>query len=52
MLVGSIIIWIIAIPTGWIYSPAFISHASMAALVYTAVSAIHSATAAERAKKT
>lgn len=32
-------IWIAAVPTGWINSVAFVSHMSMWALVYTAVSA-------------
>lgn len=32
-------IWIAAVPTGWIHSVTFVSHMSMAALVYAAVSA-------------
>lgn len=34
-----IIIWTIAVPTGWIKSVTFVSHMSMAALVYAAASA-------------
>lgn len=32
-------IWVLAVPTGWIHSVVFVSHMSMLALVYTAVSA-------------
>ena len=34
-----IIIWILAVPFGWIQSVTFVSHMSMIALVYAAVSA-------------
>lgn len=37
--VASCLLWAAAIPTGWIYSVAFISHISMAALVISFVAA-------------
>lgn len=33
------VLWAISIPTGWIHSIVFISHVSMVALVYAALSA-------------
>jgi hypothetical protein len=46
LFVASIVVWIIAIPTGWLYSVAFVSHVSMAALAFAALAGIGSALAA------
>lgn len=40
-----IAIWIVAVPTGWIHSVTFVSHMSMAALVYAAASTVEAALA-------
>ena len=37
MLVGSVVLWALAVLTGWIDSVEFVSHVSMLALVYAAV---------------
>lgn len=37
--VGFVGLWALAIPTGWIHSVTFVSHVSMLALVYAALSA-------------
>lgn len=34
------IIWVVAIPTGWIKSVTFVSHISMATAMYTAFAAV------------
>lgn len=46
-----IAIWIAAVPTGWIHSVTFVSHMSMAALVYAAASAWQAARAEQSAEK-
>lgn len=40
MLVVSVVLWVIAIPTGWVSSVEFVSHVSMLALVFAAVSGV------------
>jgi hypothetical protein len=43
-------LWVVAIPTGWVNSPAFISHVSMLALVYTAFTGWQAAMAGKEAE--
>lgn len=45
MLVVSLVLWWIAIANGWIDSVAFVSHVSMLALVFAAVSGVAAALA-------
>lgn len=46
MIVGSIVVWVLAIVTGWINSTAFVSHVSMAALLFAGLSGIGAVAAA------
>jgi hypothetical protein len=46
-----IAIWIVAVPTGWIKSVTFVSHMSMAALVYAAASAAEASVSALKIDK-
>lgn len=41
-------IWVAAVPTGWIQSVTFVSHMSMAALVYAGVSSWQAARVEEK----
>lgn len=45
MLVVSIVLWWLAIAHGWVHSVAFVSHVSMLALVFAAVSGLAAAVA-------
>lgn len=45
MLVVSLIIWLLAIRNGWLDSVVFVSHVSMLALVFSAVSGVAAAVA-------
>lgn len=40
LLLGSAVLWVIAVPTGWVNSTAFVSHISMAALLFSAISGV------------
>lgn len=50
LLVGSVITWIVAAIFGWLESLAFISHISMAALVFSAISGVAAGDAATEAE--
>jgi len=45
MLIGSVIIWWMAIKKGWLDEVTFVSHVSMLALVFSAVSGVAAALA-------
>jgi hypothetical protein len=51
LLVGSVALWIAAGVFGWLQSVAFVSHISMAALVFSAIAGIAAADAADEAEK-
>lgn len=46
MIVGSIVLWVAAVATGWINSTAFVSHVSLAALLFAGLGAIGGVAAA------
>lgn len=46
LLIGSIALWIMAAVFGWLESVAFVSHISLAALVFSALAGIPAAKAA------
>lgn len=52
LLIGSVILWIAAAVFGWLESVAFVSHISLAALVFSALAGIPAAKAACEAKTT
>jgi hypothetical protein len=45
-LAGSIVVWVLAVPFGWLESVSFVSHISMAALVLSSLAGIAAADAA------
>ena len=47
LLIGSLVLWGVASWLGWLESVAFVSHISMAALVFTAISGIAGANESE-----
>lgn len=50
LLVSSLVLWAVAIPTGWVNSVAFVSHISMAALVLTPLAGLTAGDAAVEAE--
>lgn len=46
LLVASVVVWVLAWVLGWLSSVEFVSHVSMAALVFTAISGIAAGDAA------